>query len=155
LVEAFERIAAEYGLEKLKTVGDAVLATAGLHSKHSDPVMAGLRCAFDFIEAGRSGPAGWEIRCGLHIGPVVAGVVGREKFSFDLWGDTVNVAARLADLEQPGCVYVSELAWKQVQGRCFGEKLGPVLLRGKGHIPVVRCTEDKAEHTFPAPAQPD
>jgi class 3 adenylate cyclase len=140
-VDAFERLAAKHGLEKLKTVGDALLATAGLLSNHPDPVMAGLRCAFDFIDAVRSGPAGWQMRCGLHVGPVVAGVVGREKFSFDLWGDTVNVAARLADLDGLGCVYVSEIAWAQVQDRCPGERLGSVLLRGKGHIPVIRCTD--------------
>ena len=101
--------------------------------------MAALDCAFALIEAALNGPARWELRCGLHVGPVVAGVVGRSKFSFDIWGDTINVAARLAGLNKTGCVHLSETAWRQVAGRYACEPLGPVALRGKGEFPVFRC----------------
>lgn len=139
LVEAFEALAEAHGLEKIKTVGDALLATGGLLRAHDDPVMAGLRCAFALIEAAGRGPAGWALRCGLHVGPVVAGVVGRSKFSFDLWGDTVNVAARLATVGTTGCVHLSEFAGRRVADRCHLEPLGLMALRGKGEMPVFRC----------------
>lgn len=139
LVERFEFLAVAAGLEKLKTVGDALIATAGLLAPHADPVMAALDCGFALIDAARLGPAGWTLRCGLHFGPVVAGVVGRSKFSFDVWGDTINVAARLAAVDRTGCVHLSEAAWRKVAGRRVCEPLGLVALRGKGEIPVFRC----------------
>jgi adenylate cyclase len=141
LVEAFEELTARHGLEKIKTVGDAFLATGNLLLSHPDPIMAGLSCGFDMIKAARLGPAGWELRCGLHIGPVVAGVVGRSKFSFDLWGDTVNVAARLVTVGESGCVHLSEQAWSQVERRCDAEPLGMIPLRGKGPVLVFRCLQ--------------
>jgi adenylate cyclase len=151
LVEEFEGLTARYGMEKIKTVGDAFLATGNLLLPHPDPVMAGLSCAFDMIQAAHIGPAGWELRCGLHIGPVVAGVVGRSKFSFDLWGDTVNVAARLVTVGQSGYVHLSEPAWGQVRGRAEAEPLGMIPLRGKGAVSVFRCLRSGAPQTMPAP----
>ena len=141
LVEVFEDLAVEHGLEKIKTVGDAFLATGGLLLPHPDPVMSALSCAFALIEAARRAPARWDLRCGLHVGPVVAGVVGRSKFSFDLWGDTVNVAARLANVGATGCVHLSEPAWRQVKDHCELEPLGLVPMRGKGEVPVFRCND--------------
>ena len=139
LVTAFEKLASDYELEKIKTVGDAFLATGDLLLPNPDPVLSGLSCAFAMIEAARAGPAGWELRCGLHVGPVIAGVIGQSKFSFDLWGDTVNVAARLAHVGPTGCVHLSEPAWKQVRQRCKSEALGLIAMRGKGEVPVFRC----------------
>ena len=85
-----------------------------------------------------------QLRVGIHVGPVVAGMVGRDKFVFDLWGDTVNVAARLSSLGSTIAVYLSREAWMRVDGRCSGRPLGPVLLKGKGEIDVHRCDEIKA-----------
>jgi adenylate cyclase len=134
-----ERIAGSHALEKIKTIGDAFMATANLLEPHSDPVMASVRFAFEVVDAAQRNPAGWRIRLGIHIGPVVAGVVGRSKFSFDLWGDTVNTAARLSALHADGAVYLSAEAWRRVEGRCAGDCLGPVALKGKGEIQVYRC----------------
>jgi len=144
LVEAFEDFSARQGMEKIKTIGDAMLATANLLVPHEDPVMASVRLAFDLAEAARRNPAKWKMRAGIHLGPVVAGVVGRSKFSFDLWGDTVNVAARLANLESPA-IHLSSAAWAQVADRCRGVCLGAVALKGKGPIVAYRC-EDLARN---------
>ena len=92
------------------------MATANLLEPHADPVMAGVRFAFEMVEAARRNPAGWQIRLGIHVGSVVAGVIGRSKFSFDLWGDTVNTAARLSDLGAEGAVYLSGAAWHGSRG---------------------------------------
>jgi adenylate cyclase len=138
LVETFEDLVARRAMEKIKTVGDAVMATANLLIPHEDPVMASIGLSFDLAAAARQSPANWQLRTGIHFGPVVAGVVGRSKFSFDLWGDTVNVAARLAAIGGPG-IYVSGAAWTHVAGRCRGKCLGWVPLKGKSAVEVYEC----------------
>jgi adenylate cyclase len=139
LTRACEDLVAAHGLEKIKSVGDGVVATANLLQPHPDPVLASVRCAFAMGEAARANPAGWQIRVGIHVGPVVAGVVGQSKFTFDVWGDTVNVAARLSDYGAEGAVYLSDAAWRQLNGRARGRPLGPVALKGKGEIEIYRC----------------
>ncbi len=124
------------------------MATANLLEPHADPVLASVCFAFEMVEAARRNPASWQIRLGIHVGSVVAGVVGRRKFSFDLWGDTVNTAARLSALGSEGAVYLSGDAWTTIAGRCPGRCLGRVCLKGKGEIVVYRCAPPD-----PSPAQ--
>jgi adenylate cyclase len=139
LASTFEDITSTHGLEKIKTVGDAFMATANLLDRHADPVMASLRAAFALAQAAGSTPAGWQVRSGIHIGPVVAGVVGSRKFSFDLWGDTVNLAYRLSSLGDEPAIHLSAAAWARVADRASGSPLGELDLKGKGSVEVVRC----------------
>jgi adenylate cyclase len=139
LASTFEDITNAHGMEKIKTVGDAFMATANLLDPHADPVMASLRAAFALADAARAAPAGWQLRSGIHIGPVVAGVVGSRKFSFDLWGDTVNLAQRLSSLGTEPAVHLSAPAWARVAERVSGRSLGELDLKGKGNVEVVRC----------------
>lgn len=141
LAEAFEEFTDRHGMEKIKTIGDAFMATANLLHPHTDPVMAAIRCCFDMADAARRDANGWRIRAGIHIGPVVAGVVGRTKFNFDLWGDTVNVAARLSAIGEEDAVHLSADAFERVRGRCTVRSVGPILLKGKGEIEVYQCGE--------------
>jgi adenylate cyclase len=134
-----EQIVGNHALEKIKTIGDAFMATANLLEPHSDPVMASVRFAFEMVEAAHKNPAHWQIRLGIHVGSVVAGVIGRSKFSFDLWGDTVNTAARLSAIDAAGGVYLSVDAWRRIEGRCRGHRLGLLPLKGKGEIEVYLC----------------
>jgi class 3 adenylate cyclase len=134
----FEDIASQHGLEKIKTVGDGFLATAGLLLPNPDPVMASIECAIATIASARDLPLPWDVRVGIHIGPVVAGVVGRQKFSFDIWGDTVNVAARLAGYGRQSGINLSSDAWERVRTRVDAAPLGPVLIKGKGAIEAYR-----------------
>lgn len=136
LASAFEDITAHHGLEKIKTVGDGLLATAGLLLPNPDPVMSGIECAASTIASARGLPIPWDVRVGIHIGPVVAGVVGRQKFSFDIWGDTVNVAARLAGYGTSAGINLSAAAWKQVSTRIRAIPLGPIQIRGKGYLEI-------------------
>jgi class 3 adenylate cyclase len=101
-------------------------------------VGASLRCAAATVAAARALPSRWEMRIGIHIGPVVAGVLGREKFSYDLWGDTVNVAARLAALGTEPGVHLSAAAWRRVADRARAAPLGPVPIKGRGEMEVWR-----------------
>jgi adenylate cyclase len=139
LAETFETLADRHGMEKIKTIGDAFMATANLLRPHADPVMAAVRCACDMASAAHTDSSGWRIRAGIHIGPVVGGVVGRTKFSFDLWGDTVNVAARLSALGSEVAIYLSADACERVRDRCMVRAVGPVPLKGKGELEVYRC----------------
>jgi adenylate cyclase len=137
---SFEDIASQYGLEKIKTIGDGFLATAGLLLPNSDPVMASIECAISTIASARDLPLPWDVRVGIHIGPVVAGVVGRQKFSFDIWGDTVNVAARLAGYGRQSGINLSSDAWERVRTRVDAAPLGPVPIKGKGNIDAYRIS---------------
>jgi adenylate cyclase len=136
----FEDIASQHGLEKIKTIGDGFLATAGLLLPNPDPVMASIECAISTIASARDLPLPWDVRVGIHIGPVVAGVVGRQKFSFDIWGDTVNVAARLAGYGRQSGINLSRAAWERVQTRIDAASLGPVPIKGKGNIDAYRVS---------------
>jgi class 3 adenylate cyclase len=138
VVEAFETLAATHGLEKIKTVGDAFMATAGLRSSLPNPAWNCVRCAGDMIAAARRLPPRWQVRAGLHVGPVVAGVVGRRKYQYDVWGDTVNVAARMQEAAQAGSICVSAQTWRLLEGQCPAIPLGPVDIKGKGRLELFR-----------------
>jgi class 3 adenylate cyclase len=139
LIEEFERIVAFHGMEKIKTIGDALMATAGLLQPVDDPLLAAARCGLDLVEATRRVHPHWGIRVGIHHGPVVAGIVGRKQFLFDLWGDTVNMAARVAAAAKVNSVFMSSLVWMRVRNRCQAKSHGPFELKGKGNIELVEC----------------
>ena len=106
LVSAFDELAVELGVEKIKTVGDAYLAVAGVPETRPDHADAAAELALRMTEAAAAlAPdlgADYQLRVGLHSGPVLAGVIGRRKFSYDVWGDTVNIASRLQQLVGAG-----------------------------------------------------
>ena len=140
LVEQFEEIAQKHGLEKIKTIGDAFMATSGLLSPHDEPVRAAVACGFDMVAAGRSFGAGHGIRIGIDHGPVAAGIMGKRQFQFDVWGDTVNTAARIEGAARPGSVCVSGRAWMHLRDQAEGRSLGLVDLKGKQKIEILECT---------------
>ncbi len=130
----FDRLAAEAGVEKIKTIGDAYMAAAGLPVPRVDHAAAvarmalGMQSAFAAIARGRSLPLA--LRIGIHSGPVVAGVIGRHKFSYDLWGDTVNLASRMESHGEPGRIHVSAAA-RDLLGEQFRlEDRGVVAVKG-------------------------
>jgi CheY-like chemotaxis protein len=139
LIEAFEDIAVKHGLEKIKTIGDAFMAAAGLLAAVENPVLACVRSGFEMISAARSLTPDWRIRVGIHSGPVLGGLVGRRQYSFDLWGDTVNTAARIVEQAPAGEIALSDTAWLRVRGRCRCESLGRMEIKGKGPLEMYRC----------------
>jgi adenylate cyclase len=141
LSERFEEIADQHGLEKIKTVGDAFLATAGLLRRAEDPVLAAVRCGLGMVEAARSQSPFWKVRVGIHQGTVVAGIIGRRQFQFDLWGDTVNTAARIVAQAPVDTVVMSASTWLAVRSRCRGRSHGLVEIKGKGPVELVECLE--------------
>jgi adenylate cyclase len=138
LVTVFESIVESYGLEKIKTIGDAFMATAGLFRYVENPALAAADCGLAMAAAAKAHTAGWTVRVGIHVGPVVAGVLGKRSFIFDLWGDTVNVAARVASEAEPGDVVLTGSTWPFLPVGCQGRALSQVELKGKGKTDVVR-----------------
>ena len=139
LMVGFEDVIEANGMEKIKTIGDAVFATAGLLRHVDDPVLAAAQCGLDMIEASRGQTTGWEVRVGIHYGSAVAGIIGRSQFLFDLWGDAVNTAARITDKASPNSVFLSGAAWLHFRNRWRGKSHGMVELKGKGEIELVEC----------------
>jgi len=112
LFAEFDALARELNIEKIKTIGDAYMAVAGLLDSNPDPFGAIAKMALGMIDRlGRiNSHFGWalQIRIGIHSGPVVAGIIGGHRFLYDVWGDTVNVASRLETYSLPGRIHVSE-----------------------------------------------
>jgi len=138
LVEAYEDLALRHELQKIKTIGDAFMAAAGLLRPVPNPVLAAVECGLGMVERIRAMPAGWTVRVGIHAGPLVAGVVGHRQYLFDVFGDTVNTAARVESHGVPGAVAVSATAWRRIADRCRGQSLGLVPVKGKGELEIFR-----------------
>jgi len=138
LVEAWEESALRHRVEKIKTIGDAFMAAGGLLRKDvGNPVRACVALGEEMIRLTRS-LTPWNIRVGIHVGPVVAGVIGRRQYLFDLWGDTVNTAARMESHGVVGSITLSGAAWRQIADCARGERRGQVEIKGKGLMDIFR-----------------
>jgi adenylate cyclase len=135
LYSCFDDLVVERTLEKIKTVGDSYMAAGGLTGELDDHArrMVDLGLAIQREVGHRSANwGGLAMRVGIHTGPAGGGVIGRSKFAFDLWGDTVNVASRLEAEGVPGLVHVSAATWTLVKDHFRGESRGSIQLRGVG-----------------------
>lgn len=136
LIVAYEDVAMRYGLQKIKTVGDAFMAAGGLFEKLDNPVLSGVRCGLEMVEMARDVPAGWQVRVGIHSGPVVGGIVGQRQYLFDVWGDTVNTAQRIESHGVAGAVNLSQTAWERIEEQCITQSVGEVSVKGKGEMQI-------------------
>lgn len=135
----FDKIIDAYKLEKIKTIGDAYMCAGGLPNPSADHAVKIIRAAFEiqqFVTASKQLPdlniAHFEIRIGINTGPVVAGVVGKKKFAYDIWGDTVNVAARMESNSMAGMINISENTFKLVEKYFDCEYRGEIDVKNKG-----------------------
>jgi class 3 adenylate cyclase len=138
LFSALDGLAERYGLEKIKTIGDAYMAVGGLPEPRPDHAEAVAEMALAVREevARHLDPGGrpLAVRIGIDTGPVVAGVIGRRKFSYDLWGDTVNTASRMESHGVAGCIQVTDRAYRRLRDRYRFERRGPIEVKGKGEL---------------------
>jgi class 3 adenylate cyclase len=133
---AFDRLAEQHGLEKIKTIGDAYMVVAGVPVPSDTHATAMAAMALDMLDVVSAYAAKTEtelsIRIGVHTGPVVAGVIGKNKFIYDLWGDTVNTASRMESHGVPGRVHVTEQMRALLDAAFTFEDRGTIEVKGKG-----------------------
>jgi class 3 adenylate cyclase len=135
----FDQIIEKYGIEKIKTIGDAYMCAGGLPFPSVDHpkkmVMAACEIAAFVEETKKCKPEGitcFDIRIGINTGPVVAGVVGLKKFAYDIWGDTVNVASRMESMSDAGKINVSEYTYELIKDSYDCEFRGEIEVKNKG-----------------------
>jgi adenylate cyclase len=145
IFSAFDAIALRYGVEKIKTIGDGYLAVAGVPVPLAENTSAIANTALDMLAAlehinaqRQSRPqsegitAPLQLRIGIHTGTVIAGIIGKNKFSYDLWGDTVNTASRLETHGEAGRIHISEVSEQMLRKRFVLEERGMVEVKSKG-----------------------
>ena len=140
LFSAFDQLAERQGLEKIKTVGDAYMVAGGLPDPLPDHARAVAVMALAIRDevarhADPSGrPLAVRIGIGIDTGPVVAGVIGRQRFIYDLWGDTVNTASRMESHGVAGCIQVTARTYQRLRDAYRFERRGPIDVKGKGEM---------------------
>ncbi len=139
---AFDRIMERHGLEKLKTIGDAYMAAAGVPTPSATHALDAARAAWEILQLmqqviadkQRRGELHWNVRIGINTGPLMAGVIGRKKFAYDIWGNTVNIASRLESTSQPGRINISASTYEQIK-HCFRcQPRGKITAKNAGEI---------------------
>jgi guanylate cyclase len=149
LFSHFDALAEQHGLEKIKTIGDCYMAAAGVPSPRPDHAHALALMALDMVSSMRSidpvAELGLELRVGINSGPVVAGVIGRKRFLYDLWGDAVNTASRMESHGTTGQIQITR-ATKELLGEEFVCELrGTIPVKGKGEMEVWYLVGRRAE----------
>lgn len=136
----FDQLAEKYGLEKIKTIGDAYMVVGGAPNLRPDHAEAMANMALDMQQAlaSLSAVSGKPLlmRIGINSGPVIAGVIGNSKFSYDLWGDTVNMASRMEHYGVANAIQVTESTYQLLKGRFKFESRGVIDVKGKGKVEV-------------------
>ncbi|MEO0469170.1 MAG: adenylate/guanylate cyclase domain-containing protein [Bacteroidota bacterium] len=157
----FDAIVEKYGLEKIKTIGDAYMAASGLPTVNGDHAIDAVAAALEMqayikqrAEKARAGAPLWELRVGLHSGPVIAGVIGDTKFAYDVWGDTVNLASRMETNGEVGEVNISEDTYQLVQRFCECEARGNIAVKNGGSVSMYFVKKLRARRKANAEAKP-
>lgn len=138
IFSAFDKLTEKYGLEKIKTIGDAYMVVSGLPTRRPDHLAVLANMALDMQAImerfHRDGLFDFKLRIGINTGPVVAGIIGFKKFSYDLWGDTVNVASRMESFGIPGEIQVTKEVYRLLKQKYSFQKRGYVNIKGKGEM---------------------
>jgi adenylate cyclase len=145
----FDQLAEKHGVEKIKTIGDAYMIVGGLPTPRPDHAEAVAEMALDMQTAITrfDNPQGepLSLRIGINTGPVVAGVIGTQKFSYDLWGDTVNIASRMEAHGLGGVIQVAPATYQRLRGSYQFTERGKINVRGRGKMSTYLLTGRKQE----------
>jgi guanylate cyclase len=148
LFSHFDGLVERYGLEKIKTIGDSYMAAAGVPTPRPDHARALALMALDMLETMHDndhiGHLGLELRVGINSGPVVAGIIGRKRFSYDLWGDAVNTASRMESQGTPGRIQITRATYELLGDDFICELRGSIPVKGKGDVETWYLTGRRA-----------
>ena len=140
LFSKFDDLTDKYQLEKIKTIGDAYMVASGVPEEKEKHALALFQFAQDMLRGiqtfNQVHNLELEIRIGISSGPVVAGVIGKKKFAYDLWGDTVNTAARMEAYGQASCIQLAPPSYKLLKNDFTFDKIPQVEIKGKGKMDV-------------------
>ena len=148
---AFDAIIGKYNLEKIKTIGDSYMCAGGIPTPDDKAAFNIVRASLEIrdftiennkrrIEAGKEP---WDLRIGIHVGPIVAGVVGRKKYAYDIWGSTVNIASRMESNGEPGQVNISAATFDMIKGEFACTYRGKIYAKNVGEIDMYFVGEEK------------
>ncbi|MDI9641027.1 adenylate/guanylate cyclase domain-containing protein [Geitlerinema splendidum] len=158
IFSAFDRLTEQHGLEKIKTIGDAYLVVGGLPLIRADHAIAIANMALDMQAVlhafNQTNQTHLNLRIGINTGPVVAGVIGTKKFSYDIWGDAVNLASRMESSGVPGSIQVSESTYQRLKHLYNFEPRGLIPMKGKGEMPAYLLLSRKQEIACEMPPHP-
>jgi adenylate cyclase len=147
---AFDNIVEKYGLEKIKTIGDAYMCAGGIPTPDKDHVLKIVKASLEMqdyiINMNRrrkaEGKEVWDLRVGIHVGPIVAGVVGKKKYAYDIWGSTVNIASRMESNGAPGKVNISASTYELIKDRFSCSYRGKIHAKNIGEIDMYFIDEE-------------
>ncbi len=139
---AFDDIIGRHNLEKIKTIGDAYMCAGGLPASNTTNAYDAVAAAIEINDWVNNWNANrirqkletWEIRIGVHTGPIIAGVIGKKKFAYDVWGDAVNIAARMEEAGEIGKVNISQETYMLVKDEFKCTYRGKLTAKGKGEV---------------------
>ncbi len=140
--QAFDAILEDHGMEKIKTIGDAYMCVSGVPVPNEDHSIQAIQAGKEIVafmnnrikQKKKEGVPYWNMRMGIHSGSVVAGVVGKKKFAYDIWGDTVNTASRMEANGEPGQINISETTYELVKGQFKCESRGKIMAKNIGEV---------------------